>query len=538
MTDYASLLRDRTTLTCRCIDRIFVQGYVPRLQSVGQVCTFLHDVKGFAIPSSAAFGKIGDAYVKEIHRYAEAEAIPVVYFTKGQNKEELARGLLEAAPDDGTAKVLLLGIAQEQAFVWRSWKAKGHERAGHPHMEWGRQKGRVNHFYWYLRDPQWGLCFIKTNAYAPYPTWCWLNGHEWAKRQLTRRGVAFRALDNGFWSCEKPEVLQRVCDTLRPGAVKAFFWRWMGILPSPFTADDRRNGYRYELAFRQLEISDTRVFDRPQAARGFFEGMIRDYLDIGRPDRVSITFDRRINRRTPGRFQTRVVTQGVDPQISAAYKSSKIKVYLKEGRALRSEVTVNDTYDFGIGRLVNQTNWSALRSIGQSANSRLCDALAADAAPSPDVVTFQQVTRPSTTSDGLHAPGLRFGAPRVMATLAATCRFAHVFNGFTNHDLREAVSSLLGCDYIARQATYDLRRLRRKGVIARIPDTFRYQLTPFGRQIAVFLTKTYCRVLTPGLALLDPALPPEVAKRSALAQSWRAFDRALDDYLCGRMTAA
>ena len=127
-------------------------------------------------------------------------------------------------------------------------------------MEWGRQKGRVNHFYWYLRDPQWGLCFIKTNAYAPYPTWCWLNGHEWAKRQLTRRGVAFRALDNGFWSCEKPEVLQRVCDTLRPGAVKAFFWRWMGILPSPFTADDRRHGYRYELAFRQLEISDTRVF--------------------------------------------------------------------------------------------------------------------------------------------------------------------------------------------------------------------------------------------------------------------------------------
>ena len=538
MTDYASLLRDRTALTCRCIDRIFIQGYVPRLQTVGQVCTYLHDVKGFPIPSSAAFGKIGDAYVRAIHRFAEQQGVPVVHFAKGENKEESARRLLEAAPDDGKAKILLLGIAQEKASAWRSWKAKGHEKAAHPHMEWGRQMAQVNHFYWYVWDPQWGLCFIKTNAYAPYPVWCWLNGHEWAKRQLARRGITYRELDNGFWSCDKPAVLQHICNSLGPGAVKAFFRRWTNVLPSPFTPQDRRRGYGYDLAFRQLEISETRVFDRPQTARGFFEGMIKDHLDIGRPDRVSLTFDRRVSRRTPGRFQTKVVTKGVDPQISAVYRSSKIKVYLKEGRALRAEVTVNDTYDFGIGRLVNQANWAALRTIGESANSRLCDALASDAAPAPDVVAFQRVTRPSTTTDGLHAPGLRFGDPRVMATLAATCRFAHVFTGFANRDLREMVASLLDCDYGARQATYDLRRLRRKGLIVRIPATFRYQLTPFGREIAVFFTKTYSRVLAPGLALLDPAIPSDVATRSPLAVGWRAFDRALDHYLADQMTAA
>jgi hypothetical protein len=538
VTDYASLLRDRTALTCRCIDRIFVQGYVPKLQSVGQVCIFLHDQKGFPVPSSAAFGRIGDAYVRAIHRFAEEQGFPVVHFAKGQSKEDLARTFLAAAPDDGTAKVLLLGIAQEKAFVWRSWKAKGHERSAHPHMEWGRQMARVNHFYWYLRDPEWGLCFVKTNAYAPYPAWCWLNGHEWAKRQLDKRGIGYRELDNGLWSCDDPDALQRICDSLGPEAVRAFFQRWTSMLPSPFTPEDRRRGYGYDLAFRQLEISETRVFDRPQTARAFFDAMIRDHLDIGRPDRVSITFDRRVSRATPGRFQTKVVTKGVDPQISAVYKSSKIKVYLMQGRALRAEVTVNDTYDFGVGRLVNEANWAALRTVGESANARLCDALASDAAPAPDVVAFQRVTRPSTTPDGLHAPGLRFGDPRVMAALAATCRFAHVFNGFANRDLREAVASLLECDYPARQATYDLRRLCRKGVIARIPGTFRYQLTPFGRQIAVFFTKAYSRVLTPGLALLDPALPSEVANRSLLAVSWRAFDRALDDYLERQMTAA
>src|SRR5205807_4399639 len=77
MTDYASLLRHRIALSCRCIDRIFLQGYVPKLQTVGQVCIYLHDVKGFAIPSSAAFGKIGEAYVRSLHRFAEAEGVPV-----------------------------------------------------------------------------------------------------------------------------------------------------------------------------------------------------------------------------------------------------------------------------------------------------------------------------------------------------------------------------------------------------------------------------------------------------------------------------
>ncbi|MGH2703992.1 MAG: hypothetical protein ACRDJ4_02520, partial [Actinomycetota bacterium] len=124
-------------------------------------------MKGFPIPSSAAFGKIGDAYVSSIHHFAETEGVPVVHFAKGENKEEVARRLLKAAPDHGKAKILLLGIAQEKASVWRSWKAKGHEKAAHPHMEWGRQMAPINHFYWYLWDPDWGLCFIKTNAYAP-----------------------------------------------------------------------------------------------------------------------------------------------------------------------------------------------------------------------------------------------------------------------------------------------------------------------------------------------------------------------------------
>src|SRR5437899_8122785 len=96
MADYATLLRDHITLTCRSIDRLFLQAYVPKLQTVGQVCQFLNR-RGFKIPSSAAFGQIGEAYVAAINRWAEADGVTIRYFAKGENKENIADELLQTA---------------------------------------------------------------------------------------------------------------------------------------------------------------------------------------------------------------------------------------------------------------------------------------------------------------------------------------------------------------------------------------------------------------------------------------------------------
>jgi hypothetical protein len=111
----------------------------------------------------------------------------------------------------------------------------------------------------------------------------------------------------------------------------------------PFTRRDLRRGIFSDLAFRQIEFSDTRVFDRPQAGRSFFEGVILDHLDLGRPDEVALLFDRRINRRTPSSSRTKVLTKGVDPQITVFYRSSRLKQYREEGRALRTETVICDT---------------------------------------------------------------------------------------------------------------------------------------------------------------------------------------------------
>ncbi len=138
MADYATLLNDHVTLTCRCVDHVFLQAYVPQLQAVGQVCNFLHHQRGFTIPSSAAFGQIGKAYVAQVQDWAEQRQIPIHRFKKGENKEAIARPFIEAAAKEGgEGRVVLIGIAQEKASVWRSWKAKGQEHTAHPHMSGG-----------------------------------------------------------------------------------------------------------------------------------------------------------------------------------------------------------------------------------------------------------------------------------------------------------------------------------------------------------------------------------------------------------------
>jgi hypothetical protein len=259
----------------------------------------------------------------------------------------------------------------------------------------------------------------------------------------------------------------------------------------------------------------------------FAELVVRDARAAGRGRRqVQITFDRKITSRTPGRFRTQVVHRGVEPQIQANCKHSKVKQYLKEDRALRTETTVNDPYDFRVGRLLNGANWQALTTLGHDVNERLLSAKTQACDCAPDPTTLKRVVSPSP-QDGQKAPALHSGDPRVMALLACLCSFQHLIAGLTNRTLRELIGGIIPSDS-RQQMTYDLRRLRHKGLIHRVPHSQRYELTDHGRTIAVFFTKTYVRILNPSHGELDPTLPDEIADRHPLARHWRGFEQALE----------
>ena len=163
--------------------------------------------------------------------------------------------------------------------------------------------------------------------------------------------------------------MQRLADGLTAARVDALLRKWLARLPRPFAAHDRQRGIRYDVSNLQAEFARTEVFDRPAQERVFFQEVLRENLDMGRPDHVQLIFDRRVTRRTPSRYRTRVITDRVTPSLHVDYKHSRIKQYFKEGRALRTETVINDTYDFDVGRRLS--NLEDLKKIGFAANRRL-----------------------------------------------------------------------------------------------------------------------------------------------------------------------
>ena len=514
------LLRDHVSLDIECVDRVYLNGYVPTLQTSGALVYFLEHQRGAMIASPAILGEISREFAAAVEAYAQKQQIPLVRFQKGQRKDDVAaRYRRQSTISDG---VVFIGVAQEQQTAFKARKELKGQRV---RFQFSRQAVNVKVYYFYLQDREFGPGFIKVGTYAPYPVKVCLNGHEWVKQQLRRAGVAFEALDNGFLSCANPTRLQTLCQQLGPEQVQAFFDKWSARLPWPLTMDERAAGYQHRLSIWQMEVSRTQVFTRPVRGREFFEQVIRENLDLGRPDRVQLIFGRRVYRNTPSRFATRVIQSGVQPNVHLTYKHSGVKQYFKENRALRTETTINNPRDFKVGK--DLTNWPYLHKLGAMINTRLLDTERVSQDCLLSAESLARVTEPTTTEMGQRAPGLRFGQPRVMALFAGLSRFLPALNGFDHADLRDTMQTLLQVtpdQYTASQMSYDLRRLRLKGLIVRMEGSHRYVLTTYGRRVAYFMTKLQQRIFN----VTSVALQASTTLPMRLTRAFQQLDAELE----------
>ncbi len=523
------LLREHVSLDLECVDRVYLNGYMPSLQSSGGLVYFLEHHRGQLIASPALLGEITQSFASQVEAFAKQESIPIVHFQKGQRKDEVAaRFRRKYTKEEG---VVFIGVAQEKMM---GWKARKETQGKIVRFQFSQQSVFVRHYYIYLQDREFGPAFIKIGAYAPYPVKVYLNGHEWAKQQMKQAGLAFEALDNGFLQCSQPERLQTICNQLASELVQAFFDKWVTCLPWPLTAEDRKAGYHHRLSIWQMEISRTQVFTRPVRGREFFEQVIRENLDLGRPDRVQLIFGRQVRRNTPSQFRTQLLQSGVQPTLQVTYKHSGVKQYFKENRALRTETTINNPHDFDVDKGLR--NWVFLRQLGTAINRRLLatERVSQDCLLSCE--SFERLSQPTTSETGQRAPGLRFGHPRVMALFAALCRFAPGLNGFRHAEVREIVSSLLGLPaeaYTPSQMSYDLRRLRLKGLIARVAGKHTYILTTYGRKVVYLMTKLKQRIFDVASSALDTT----IALPSQLANAFRQLDNELDKLVANAQLA-
>jgi hypothetical protein len=520
----ADVLRDHVVLEVEAIDRMYLNVYVPHLQTVGTVVGYLRVHRGQRFASTAAVVPMTEAFVRNIEHFVCNEGVDLVAFEKGQRKDEVTQRFLRRfRKSEG---VLYVGKAQEKARIMRTERRRSRLTGGtYPWIV--QSTAMVNHYYFYCVDEDFGPFFLKFCSYFPYNAKLCINGHEYLKRQLAKRGVAFEALDNGIKSCANPKLMQQLCDALSANKIDRLLRKWLRRLPHPFPARDRAAGYRYALSILQAEFALTQVLDQPVTGRVFFEEVIRENLDIGRPSQVSLVFDRTVSRRTPGQFRTRVITDGVVPSLYVDYKKTRIKQYHKEGQALRTETTINDTRDFAIGRRIG--NLEELRKIGFAANRRLLDVQRIGHDCFIGEACFQDMQKPITVDDR-RAAALRFADPRVQALLHVLLLFLLVQGTFTHKDLREHLAPLRGqkpSQMTPGRITYDLRRLRLHALTERIPKTHRYRITAKGLRTAIFYTRLYNRSLRTGLAIISPGpANPELP----MAKSVRAAETAVNNW--------
>jgi hypothetical protein len=503
MATIPELLDGHVTLEVECLDRLYLNGYIGKLATGPGLVFFMRDQLGKPIPSPVVLGQISEKFREAVKSLAEQEDIPLYQFQHKERKDDIAnRFRSRRHVRDG---IVFIGVAQEKAQAFSGKKVNGR-------FEFDRDKTvYVNHYYFYIDDEEFGPLFLKICSYAPWSMKLCLNGHEWAKRQLDKRHIGYEALDNGFLCCDEQVKLQKICDALGPEEIERVFRKWLRRIPLPLRPEDRRAGYDWDLSIWQMEVSLTQIFDRPLRGREFFEEIIRDNLDLGRPDRVQLVFDRVVTKKTPGEFRTRVIQDGVHPSLHINYKNFDLKQYFKEGRGCRTEGTFRNPHDFGINK--GLANLPYLQKIGRQINRRLLEVERVSHNSGLSGDSIQRVVQPTVTEDGKKSPGLKFGQPRVMALFLALTLFQHLIDGFRNHDLRQHVADLLGvtvADYTSNQMTYDLRRLRLKGLIYRPPQTNRYFVTPYGWKVARLFSRLEARVFRPAMAMFtgnDAVLP-------------------------------
>ena len=528
----AELQKEHVTLELECIDRMYLNAYVPKLTSEGGIAAFCRGYLGYRFASTKQAADMTKAFIKSIETFIQDEGLELVRFKKGQRKDDVLKQKLRSFKNN--EGVLFVGVAQEKVRVPRTTRKRTHSGGTIPWIIYST--AMVNVYYFYCLDQDFGPFFLKFCSYFPYSAKLCLNGHEYLKCQLAQRGIAFEAMDNGLFSCADLKAAQRIAEGLSDTKIDAFFRKWLARLPHPYSAKDRKAGYRYDLSVLQAEFSLTQVWDRPLHGRCFFEEVIRENIDLGRPEQVQLIFARKMQSKTAtdGRCRTRIITEGVIPSLHVYYKNTHLKQYHKEGRGLRTETTINNTYDFGVGRRLK--NLPALRQIGFAANRRVLQVEQLTHDCHIGAQAFDKLQKPAEV-DGQHVSALPFGQERVQALLSVLVLFCLQPQGFRNRQLRPLLAQLLGIpqsQISPGRMSYDLRRLRLHAIIERIPKTQRYRLTTSGLKTALFYSRTYQRLLRRGLSELHD---PRLVESSTLAADFATFSQTLDAYIAQKIAA-
>jgi hypothetical protein len=360
------------------------------------------------------------------------------------------------------------------------------------------------------------------------------HGHEWIAQHLRQENIDFRQQDNAFVACAQPQRLQEWADAFGSDAINQVLQNSMAQWLEYFSAEEHEQGYRHQAFFAQVEYCDNLIFHERAALHKMFERLIDLNRSIGRPDKLAIVFGRPKFHADTRTGQTRVrITRTRTPVLSAMFKHTSIKQYVKSNVLLRTEGASYQLKNLSLPKSVEHLERvrSALHGSTQRYQNVQQDVLATFV----DRGELERLQQPTVSPTGRRTPGLHLDDLRLLALWQALTCFVHLVGHgtFRTKDLLpEAQHALNRPDYQLSQLRYDLGKLRAKGLVVRLAGTQCYQITSEGYRLAVFYGKIYHRLLAPITADIREPIAADkrilTSRQCKLDRLYQALDQNLD----------
>ena len=518
--------RDSIDWHYRCFDRILLNGLIQPFQQPERVVGFFNTYRQLYPVTRYTLRSIADQFQQWVKERAAQRNIPIVDAPDGRRDEFVDPYFERAKPNS----IVVIVKGREPA---RIMIAIGDKVANRWHLQIAKRW--VVQYNFYINDRNWGRMFVRMCPYLPFSARICLNQHHWLTNRLSENGIRFKQLANAFLKCAAPDRLQALANSLTPRDLLICGQKWLAQLTPFFSAREREEaGCRHRLFFSQVEFCDNLVFRRRSALDNLGERLLDANRTIGQPKKITMIFGRRITKYYRGKLQTEIEDMDLpNPVIRSHYGNGFIKQYVRDHLILRTESASNNVKDYGINKSVE--NLPVLRERLSAINDNYLNVQQDILETFVDRGQLRKLAEPTITPTGKRIPGLKLDHPRQLALMHALVRFAHIAasNTFTTAEIHPAVIEALGCPperYTLGSLRYDLSKLRAKGLVAKLPNSRRYQLLPHGYSICLVFLKLLERVYAPLTAgLLSPIKADALLEVKRRTQLDRLYQRVIDD---------
>ena len=509
-----------------CVDRIVLNAYFALGHGPGGFRVWWRRWHGDsdADLDNTHLMRMAGRFSRRVRAWAAANGVPVLDCKIGERKHRIAEEYL--AEHEVGPGVFMVLVAKAPATLYEVTRSSRGVL-----VNLAKKRSYVNHYSFHILDPVFGHVTIKMSGHPPFPAQVILNGHEYVAAMARAAGIAYRKEGNCFTGVPDPAGLAGVADTLSReeaiGRLGQVCDRWIYSACLCFGLDleeQAAGGFRYDYAVYQLEYSRNLLFRSGAEMEAVFERIVdrsRTRLDV-KTLRTLFGYAQRPRRRSDDDLSPRqavvIETPSYDLTVfKVHFGLVTLKAYSKGEHVLRFEAIVHNTRQLHLGRVLERFPEIVARLTAMLDRfTTMLDCVDVAFLPGDILDELPRSSRLGATRVG----GIDLNKQRVRAVLAAVVALAAAPRGFTVAELTEKVHSMTGeTDYRVRQAAYDLRKLRAKGLVARPEHSRRYQVPAQAARTITALSVLREHVVSPILAGLRS--PRQGRKPSA----WTRVDR-------------